>query len=239
MKKTNLNILITGASRGIGKAITQRLAPRCANLFITSKNKNSCDAVYNMTKDVATNVYINNFNHEEPEKAAKDIGSWIKSKEITELDAIVLDAGIFIEGELSTISIEDFNKNLNVNFLVNHYIVSELLNLLKNAKSPRIIIIGSTASYRSYCVPSYGVAKFALRGYAINLRKELSLHNIGVTFISPGGTLTDMWEGEDIEPNRLLCPEDIASIVDTVFTLSNQAVIDEIIIKPMLGDVDE
>ena len=48
-----------------------------------------------------------------------------------------------------------------------------------------------------------------------------------------------MWEGEDIEKNRLLDPNDIANIVDTVFTLSDQAVIDEIIVKPMLGDIDE
>lgn len=238
MKKNNLNILITGASRGIGSAIANKIATRCNFLFLTSKNKDACTNTYEKIKTECKNIYYNNFDHQLAESAANNMATWIKLYTDT-LDAIILDAGIFIEGDMLSISSDDFNKNLNVNFIVNHFIVKNLLPLLKKSKTPRIIIIGSTAAYSSYCVPTYGVAKWALRGYAINLRKELQKYSVGVTLISPGGTFTDMWKGEDIEENRLLETNDIATIVDTVFTLSDQAVIDEIIIKPMLGDIDE
>lgn len=238
MKKNNLNILVTGASRGIGSAIAKKVATRCSCLFITSKNKDACVNTFEAVKTKCKSIYYNNFDHELAESAANNMATWIKGHTDT-LDAIILDAGIFIEGNMTSFSSTDFYKNFNVNFAVNHFIVKNLLPLLKRAKTPRIIIIGSTAAYGSYCVPTYGVAKWALRGYAINLRKELQKDFIGVTFISPGGTFTDMWEGEDIEKNRLLDPNDIANIVDTIFTLSDQAVIDEIVVKPMLGDIDE
>lgn len=62
--------------------------------------------------------------------------------------------------------------------------------------------------------------------------------NIGVTFVSPGGTLTDMWSDVEVPPNRLLEPNDIAKVVDSLFELSPQAVVEEIIIRPMLGEYD-
>lgn len=239
MKKNNLNILITGSSRGIGKAIALKLSPRCENLLLTSKNKNSCLNTYKETSLYAKNVYYSNFNHDDPVKAADNLAKWAKEN-VTHLDALLLDAGIFIEGNLSDIDYDSFTNNMNVNVFANYLIAQKLIPLLEKAETPRIIIIGSTAAYNVYpSVPSYGVAKWALRGYAYNLREELKNRNIGVTFVSPGGTLTDMWNDVDVPKGRLLEPNDIAEVVNCCFELSNQAVIEEIIIKPMLGDYDE
>jgi short-subunit dehydrogenase len=88
-------------------------------------------------------------------------------------------------------------------------------------------------------VPTYGIAKWGLRGFALNLRHELRDDGIGVTFLSPGGTLTDMWAGEDLPPNRLLEPTDVALMVAAITELSSQAVVDEIVLRPMLGDIHE
>ncbi len=64
-------------------------------------------------------------------------------------------------------------------------------------------------------------------------------HNIGVTFISPGGTLTDMWAGVELPKDRLLEADDIGKLVAAIMTLSKQAVVEELIVRPMLGDIHE
>lgn len=175
-------------------------------------------------------------DHSQVATAAKLIGTWAR-KHCDALDLVVLNAGYYVEGALGEIGAQDFEENLRVNFIVNHYLVQELLPLVRASRLRRIVLIGSTAAYEAYpAVPTYGVAKWALRGYASNLRRELMKENIGVTFVAPGGTLTDMWAGEDLPPNRLLSPDDIAQLVAVLITLSPQAVIEEVICRPMLGD---
>ena len=234
------NILITGASRGIGKAIANRLAKHSGNLLITSKQEETLQQALSLLQEkVSGNLFGFYSDHNFAQEAAKNIAEWAASK-IDTLDVLVLNAGMFIEGELCGIDNESFTSNMEVNMMVNFYLVKELIHLMKKSEYARIIITGSTAAYEAYpAVPTYGVAKWALRGYAINLRKELAKDSIGVTFIAPGGTWTDMWEGEDLPADRLLEADDIAKVVENLLTLSTQAVVEELIIRPMLGDFHE
>ncbi|MCM1362413.1 MAG: SDR family oxidoreductase [Clostridiales bacterium] len=158
-------------------------------------------------------------------------------KQSENLDAIILCAGDFVEGKIQEVDRNDFIRNMDVNF--NYYAVNEVISLLKRTRCSKIIIIGSTAAYNSYSVPIYSITKWALRGYVINLREELWQEGIGVTFISPGATLTDMWTDVELSPDRLLMPDDIAKVVDNLFELSEQAIIEELIIRPIQGDIDE
>jgi NADP-dependent 3-hydroxy acid dehydrogenase YdfG len=104
----------------------------------------------------------------------------------------------------------------------------------------RIVIIGSTAALEPYAYgPVYGITKWALRGLAENLRAELRPHKVGVTLLHPGGTWTDLWEGVDLPRERLLEPSDIARLVATMLELSPQAVVDELIIRPIEGDMHD
>lgn len=232
--------LVTGASRGIGYQIARRLGKLSETLLLCSKRTTTLDAAVKKLKtELNANIYQHSVDHNIGKRAAEEIGSWAKN--ITNrLDVLALVAGFYIEGSLAEMTEEDFRSNMEVNFYINYFLVQQLLPLLKKSDNGRVIIIGSTAAYEAYpIVPSYGIAKWALRGLAINLRKELVNHNIGVTFVSPGGTLTDMWEGEDLPENRLLEAEDIAKLVESTLLLSKQAVVEEIIVRPMLGDIHE
>ncbi len=235
-----INALVTGASRGIGNAIAKRISKRCQNLFITSQYENSLDkGLKSFSEIYKGNIYGIFADHNKAEESAKIIQNFV-AHNIEKLDVLILNAGFYVEGDLCSIDNADFISNMEVNFSVNYHIVKELMFLLRKSKKARIIIIGSTAAYEPYpLVPTYGIAKWALRGFAINLRKELMKENIGVTFISPGATLTDMWEGEELPPKRLLEPDDIAKVIDNLLTLSEQAVVEELIIRPMLGDIHE
>lgn len=230
------NAIITGATRGIGLAIAKRLDKRGWQIFSINQDLKHTEVVKNCISNLVGFLSIDLGSGE---SAAIEIATAVRNK-LSKLDLLVLNAGIFIEERLSELNTTSFQRNMEVNLNSNLYLVKHLLPLLRVGSKPRIVIIGSTAAYEPYpLVPTYGVAKWALRGFACNLRQELIADRIGVTFLSPGGTLTDMWAGEDLPSNRLLQADDIALLVDVLTELSEQAVVDEIIIRPMLGDIHE
>lgn len=231
---------ITGASRGIGYQIARHLAPHCGKMLLAAKTeRNISKAARRLTKESECQFHAFWGDLADGRKTADALKQRLAS--FTEkLDILVLDAGYYVEGSLAEIGDEDFERNMRVNCMSSHYIVSALLPLLRKSNRARIVIIGSTAAYEPYpLVPTYGIAKWALRGLAVNLRKELMSENIGVTFISPGGTLTDMWADVELPKARLLEPSDIAKLIAATLTLSPQAVVEEIIVRPMLGDMHE
>lgn len=237
--RKNLNILVTGASRGIGNAIASTIAFRAQNLLLTSLHPEQMDiGVNEVKKKCGGDIYTLNIDQSQSLSAAETVSNWANTL-VNHIDVLILCAGNYFEGSLMEIPDNQFQNTLNTNFTSNYYLVKRLYPLLKKASNPRIIIIGSTAAYSAYEIPTYSVAKYALRGLATNLRSELMHDNIGVTFLSPGGTLTDMWNGVDLPPNRLLRPSDIAQTINALLDLSDQAVIEEIIIRPMLGDYNE
>jgi short-subunit dehydrogenase len=101
-----------------------------------------------------------------------------------------------------------------------------------------IFTICSIASLAAY--PNggaYSISKFALLGFTKNLRRELMPHNIKVTAIIPGAVYTDSWKGSGVDESRIMEAEDIASIIYNASRLSPQATVEEIVIRPQLGDL--
>jgi short-subunit dehydrogenase len=240
MTPTSVVAFVTGASRGIGFQIAQHVAPLCSDLVIASRTQASISvAAEQLLKKHECKVHALWGDLSGGRVVADAMSSKLEGV-ISRLDLLVLNAGYFVEGSFASIADDDFAQNFQVNALSSHYLVTSLLPLLRKSSRARIVIIGSTAAYEPYpLVPTYGFAKWALRGYAINLRRELMAENIGVSFIAPGGTLTDMWKGEDLPEGRLLDPADIAKLVTAMLSLSPQAVVEELIVRPMLGDIHE
>jgi short-subunit dehydrogenase len=231
--------LVTGGSRGIGYAIALELAKKGSDLLLVSRDEKklfkAAKAIQAKTKSEISVFSCDLGAEKSVEKLAAHC---ISSKLIP--DFLVLNAGIFIEGSLTDSNPDNYRKTLDVNLHSIYYLVRQLAKKMKSRPSPRIVLIGSTAAYEAYPVGAlYGVAKWALRGYAVNLRKELMGEGIGVTFVAPGGTLTDLWAGEVLPPKRLLEPRDVGVLVAALTELSSQAVVEEIIVRPILGDMHE
>jgi short-subunit dehydrogenase len=235
-----MKILITGGSRGIGKAIATELAKFGHEILIVSQNETKLKEAVSELKSKFDNVKILSLVCD----LSKESEIETLKNRCAELgflpNVLVLNAGVFREGTLINSQSNDFYETINVDLYHIYHCVKNFHSDLKNQENSKIIIIGSTASLEPYPVGAlYGVAKWGLRGYAVNLRKELMNDNIGVTLLNPGGTLTDLWEGEDLPPNRLLEPSDLGKLVNTILNLSPQAVVEEITIRPMLGDFHE
>jgi short-subunit dehydrogenase len=105
-------------------------------------------------------------------------------------------------------------------------------------KRGHIFNICSIASLNAYPNGgSYSISKFALLGFSKNLREELKPHGIKVTAVCPGATMTDSWAGSNIDPKRIMEAEDVAKIIFTASQLSPMADVEDIIMRPQLGDL--
>jgi len=236
---TNILTLVTGGSRGIGYAIAREMAAKGSNLLLISKNDNGLQAAAAKIRNEFSRDVITRTCDLAEEREIDALAAHCIEQNLIP-DVLVLNAGLFLEGSLAGSRPEDYRKTLQVNLDAVYYLVRHLAPHMASKSKPRIVLIASTAAYEAYPVGAlYGVAKWALRGYAVNLRKELMPDGIGVTLVSPGGTLTDLWAGEELPPSRLLEPRDIGLLVAMLVDLSAQAVVEEIIVRPMLGDMHE
>lgn len=238
-----MRAFVTGGTRGIGRAIVEGLLPRLDSLVVLSNDDGRAQELAEYVRAQFPSVEYQSITEDAGDLQSLDstLRTWSASAcGAAPIDVLVLNAGSFTDGALADIPLDAYLRNMNLN--LNSYLVitQHLLPLVKAGSKKRIFITGSTAAYETYpLVPSYGIAKFGLRAFAINLRHELAPSRIGVTFLAPGGTLTDMWEGEELPDNRLLSPADTAILLTACLDLSEQAVVEEIIYRPIEGDIHE
>jgi short-subunit dehydrogenase len=234
--------VITGGSRGIGRAIAESLASIGYNLVLVAKDSVRLSTTAHDIEQQHHVKVIHVACDLANDNAGTVIANAIQDRGILP-DVLVFNAGTYLEGDLDSPHLCDepfslFEETLRVNCFSILRCVQALIGDLQKGNRKRIVIIGSTAAHEAYHFgPSYGVSKWATRGLAINLREELKSSGIGVTLVTPGGTLTDLWAGEELPPKRLLEPADIGKVVKLCVELSEQAVVEEIVIRPMLGDM--
>jgi len=129
-------------------------------------------------------------------------------------------------------------SQLATNLYSAYHLTRTLLPAMTAQKSGHIFNICSIASLRAY--PNggaYSISKFALYGFSQNLREEMKPHGIKVTAVLPGAVMTDSWAGFDNSQGRIMEAADIANMVYAATQLSPQACVEDIIIRPQLGDL--
>ena len=229
-----MKVLITGGSQGIGLAIAKELHANGHELFLVARESGRLN---NAIESFSGGV--NGF--------ACDLG---KAGQIDALiertkhenfypDVIVLNAAAFGSSVRSVLkpSPDELRELMEINVISNYQLVQGFIDTLRKGEYPRIIIIGSTAGIRVDDGSLYGVSKWALRSYAYYLRNELKHLGVGVTLLNPGGTFTQKRvPDEKTSSDRLLEASDIGKLIAAILTLSSQAVVEEINIRPLLGD---
>jgi short-subunit dehydrogenase len=177
-----------------------------------------------------------------------DLSQWADCQRFTEfvlglnlpLAALLNNAGAFAPGRLQDEPTDGsrLREMLAANLLSAYDVTQALLPAFVAQRTGHIFTICSTASLMAYPNGgSYGIAKFALLGFTKTLREELKTQGIRVTAVLPGATLTRSWDGVEEVPERFIRPEDVAEAVFSAFSLSPQAVVEEIVIRPQLGDL--
>ena len=125
-----------------------------------------------------------------------------------------------------------------VNLYSAYYLTRTVLPKMIEAGNGHIFNMCSIASIAAYNNGgAYSISKFALLGFSKNLREEMKPHNIKVTSILPGAAFTESWSGSGVDPKRIMEANDIAEMVYTASKLSAQACVEEILLRPQLGDL--
>ena len=233
-----MNIIITGASRGFGKSIAEKFAYHGHHLYLCSRNEVSLYKTMEelMAKFPAVTIKAKPFDLSQ-KQSAKDFGNWILSLGI-QIDVLINNAGQFIPGSVCNEDDGVLEKMLDINLSSAYHLTRTLLPSMMQQKSGHIFNICSIASLKAY--PNggaYSISKFAMLGFSRNLRHEMMPHGIKVTAVCPGAAMTDSWEGFDNSQHRIMESEDISEMIYASTQLSKQAVVEDIILRPQLGDL--
>ena len=233
-----MNAVITGASRGIGKAVAQIFALHGYNLYLSSKNETHLlQAVEELQTDYP-NISIDAKAFDLGNKQEANLfGDWVSNNADT-IDVLVNNVGTFVQGNISNEPDGALEQMLHVNLNSAYHTTRALLPKMMAEKNGHIFTMCSIASLAAY--PNggaYSISKYALLGFTKNLRHELMQYNIKVTAIIPGAVYTDSWKGSGVSESRIMEAEDIAMLIYTTSRLSPQATVEEIVIRPQLGDL--
>lgn len=233
-----MNVVISGASKGIGKAIAESFAAEGNNLFICARNEitlyNTVAALQLKYPESTINARVADMSKKEE---VQKFGQWILSKVAT-IDVLVNNAGKFIPGSIFSEEEGMLEQMIDTNLYSAYHLTRTLLPVMIHHKRGHIFNICSIASLQAYPNGgSYSISKYALMGFSKNLRNELMPHHIKVTAVYPGAVLTDSWVGFDNTTKRIMEADDIAITILAATKLTGQAVIEDIVIRPLLGDL--
>jgi len=231
-----MNVVITGASQGIGFGIAEKFASSGANLFLCSRNM---DKHSGWQKEMMKKygITISSFNADLSKKEEVTAFSQAILDAWDNIDILINNAGSFVPGSVYNEPEGNLEKMIELNLYSAYHLTRKLLPVMMKARSGHIFNMCSVAALQAYSAGgSYSISKFALLGFSKNLREEMKNFNIKVTAVHPGATFTPAWEGF-VERSRIMEVSDIADLILAASRLSANACVEEILLRPQLGDV--
>ena len=234
MKKT---ILVSGGSKGIGRAILERFAREDFELITCARHAEDLEHLakaFAQAQYPTPHTFVADLSKKEEvlrfaAKALEAVGT---------IDLLVNNAGAFRPGDIADEAEGQLEWTMRTNLYSAYHLTRALLPSMLTRGKGHIVNICSIASLKAYPQGgSYSISKYALLGFSKNLREELKGQGIRVTSIMPGATWSDSWKGVDLPRERLMEAEDVAKAVWCAWDMGPSAVVEEIVMRPQLGDL--
>ena len=232
------NAIITASTKGMGRAIAIAFAKKGINLAVCSRN--AVDLSVFRAELLSINPGIKVFTSITDCSIKEQVIDFAVAAEMElgVVDIIVNNAGIYQFNSILDDAEETFNKQVNTNLLPAYELYRYFGKKLADARTGHIFNICSVASISPIAeAGTYSVTKFALLGLTKVMRLEMQQYGVKVTAVIPGSTLTDSWKGMEVDKDKMVLPEDIASAILNTYLMSPGANVDEIIIKPAFGQI--
>ncbi|MFC3560454.1 SDR family oxidoreductase [Pedobacter jamesrossensis] len=227
-----MNAVITGATRGIGRAIAIKLWEKGFNLALVARNKMELEKLRDELFVTGRKILIYAVDCGIKEEVYKFLNA--NENEFGFADVLVNNVGAFLPGSMLDEEDEAFEKQQSINVNAGYYISKFYGKKMRSEKRGHIFNICSVASKAPVKNGgSYSVTKAAMLSLNNVLRQELAPHQVKVTAFLPGSTKTSSWEGTTIPDEKFVQPEDIAETLFTILNLSKGVNVDEVLITPL------
>ena len=227
-------VLVTGASRGIGRAIVTRFAREGCTVIACARGEAGLAA---LRVDVAG---IETHACDMRDAASVDALAKAVLARHGAVDLLVNNAGAYRPGQISNEDDDALLDMLQANLFGAYRLSKRLLPAMIERRRGMVLNVCSTASIAAY--PNggaYSIAKHALYGFSRNLREEMKPHGVRVVALLPGATLTDSWAGVPLPDARLMPADDVAEAAWMAWVMSARTVIEDIVMRPQLGDISD
>jgi len=233
----NKLIVVTGGTKGIGRAVLERFASNGFDLATCARKQNDLNELKSdLEKKYKIKVFVQAADMSDKNQV-KGFTNFI-NKLNRPVDVLVNNSGNFIPGQVLEEPEGTLEDMIEGNVYSAYYTTRGLAPKMKSDKSGHIFNMCSIASIKAYPNGgSYAISKFALLGFSKVLREELKEFGIRVTAVLPGATKTASWAGSTLPHSRFIKPEDVAEAIFSAHSLSLNAVVEELLIRPQLGDI--
>ncbi|MDX2196091.1 MAG: SDR family NAD(P)-dependent oxidoreductase [Cytophagales bacterium] len=238
MNNSKMLAVVTGGSEGIGKCTVLQLLITGFDVVVCSRSALKLQALKEDAERLIAGATI--YTYAADVKVKSEVNGFIKFiKDLQRpVEILVNNAGQFIQGSMLAEKEGTLEQLIEVNLYSAYYITRGIVPLMISSNKPYIFNMCSVASIKPYVSGgSYCISKFALLGFNKVLREELKNQGIRVSAILPGATYTSSWDGVNLPEDRFIPPEDIAEIIVQTYMLHPGTVLEEIIIRPQLGDI--
>ncbi len=230
--------VITGGTKGIGRATAERFLAEGFDVVTCARQTSDLEAFHQMatTRFPHASLFTRQADLSLRNETA-DFLAYVDSL-ARPVAVLVNNTGVFIPGQLHSEPEGILERSIETNVYSAYHITRGLLPRMIPEKRGHIFNICSTASLMAYPNGgSYAISKFALYGMTKGFREELKPFGIKVTAVLPGPTLTASWAGTELPESRFMQADDVAESIWSAYTLSPAAVIEEILMRPVAGDI--
>ncbi len=228
--------VVTGGTKGIGKAICHTLAKAGMHIATCARSAEDLQVLSSQMEVYGVQVITKTVDVSNVE-AVKAFAEHI-THQWPHVNILINNAGIFIPGAVLGEDEGNLEMMMQTNLYSAYYLTRHLMPLLYGTPHAHIFNMCSVASKMAYPNGgSYSISKFALLGFSKSLREELKEKSVRVTSLLPGATWSDSWKDVDLPQDRLMSAQDIADTVLSIYNLSDAAVVEEVVLRPQLGDL--
>jgi NADP-dependent 3-hydroxy acid dehydrogenase YdfG len=230
--------VITGGGTGVGAAVALALAAESTRICLIGRRLEALEAVAAKAQTLGAEATCY------PADLAGESGQLELTRrlatELPHIDVLVQNAAMCVPGSVDRASLEDFDRHYQTNVRAPYVLTKALLPMLKARRGQVVFVNSSSGLSAKPMSAQYDSTKHALRAIADSLRAEVNPEGVRVLSVYLGQTATDMQArlrragDTPYRPERLLQPEDVASMIRTALNLPRTAEVTDLHIRPMI-----